>query len=155
VTWLRYWRGRWRLRFGFCPLCYSSPPNKTCPICAGWYEYGGNLSGRQARRLAGTVGQQSVGSMTGFTLYAEHYHELDLAVRAEVDSWLSDHGYKPEAMVTAVCLVGEGEAVIERVVADERGKPTLVKFVEHHAKGVVVTYDWINPTRLPPMEAFL
>jgi len=44
VTWLRYWRGRWRLRFGFCPLCYSSPPNKTCPICAGWYEYGGNLS---------------------------------------------------------------------------------------------------------------
>jgi hypothetical protein len=33
-------KGWWRLKFGYCPLCDSSPPRKDCPICIGSYEYG-------------------------------------------------------------------------------------------------------------------
>lgn len=27
--------GWWRLRYGFCPLCNSSPPRRDCPVCEG------------------------------------------------------------------------------------------------------------------------
>lgn len=40
LSWGRYWRGRWRLLLGFCPLCNSSPPRRICPICQGSYVYG-------------------------------------------------------------------------------------------------------------------
>jgi hypothetical protein len=41
---LKYWGGLWQLRFGFCPLCNSSPPYKHCPICWGNRNYGPKLS---------------------------------------------------------------------------------------------------------------
>lgn len=41
--WLIYWRGRNRLRSGYCPECYSSPPDPDCPICDGWHRYGPGL----------------------------------------------------------------------------------------------------------------
>lgn len=37
--------GWWRIRYGFCPLCYSSPPSKRCPVCFGSYIYGAQLTG--------------------------------------------------------------------------------------------------------------
>ena len=43
LPWPRWWvrlRGRARLRAGFCPACYSSPPLPDCPICRGTYDYG-------------------------------------------------------------------------------------------------------------------
>lgn len=41
-----YWRfrGWWRLKFGFCPYCDSSPPLKKCPVCDGSYSYGHDLT---------------------------------------------------------------------------------------------------------------
>lgn len=36
----RYWAGRHRLYWGFCPRCDSSPPDRACPICEGSYAYG-------------------------------------------------------------------------------------------------------------------
>lgn len=33
-------RGRWRVHYGFCPLCGSNPPVPSCIICLGDYEYG-------------------------------------------------------------------------------------------------------------------
>lgn len=38
--WYVYWRGRWWLRSGFCPNCYSSPPNDKCFVCEGDHNYG-------------------------------------------------------------------------------------------------------------------
>lgn len=35
--------GWWRLRFGFCPLCNSSPPNPRCSVCLGHRPYGREL----------------------------------------------------------------------------------------------------------------
>lgn len=32
--------GRRRLRYGFCPLCNSSPPRPDCPVCEGDRLYG-------------------------------------------------------------------------------------------------------------------
>lgn len=37
---LRWWRGVLRLRHGYCPLCNSSPPRKSCPVCLGDCKYG-------------------------------------------------------------------------------------------------------------------
>lgn len=39
-----YWRGIWRLRFGFCPECNSSPPDVFCWVCKGSYDYGEDLT---------------------------------------------------------------------------------------------------------------
>jgi hypothetical protein len=36
----RYWVGRNRLAFGFCPECNSSPPQENCWVCLGTYNYG-------------------------------------------------------------------------------------------------------------------
>jgi hypothetical protein len=36
---LAYWRGRYRLRFGFCPNCNSSPPKTSCFVCRGSHDY--------------------------------------------------------------------------------------------------------------------
>lgn len=47
--WSTYWRGRRRLRFGWCPRCNSSPPRPDCDVCEGTYEYGPALT--PARRL--------------------------------------------------------------------------------------------------------
>lgn len=33
-------RGLRRLKHGFCPGCYSSPPRPECPLCEGEVEYG-------------------------------------------------------------------------------------------------------------------
>lgn len=33
-------RGWWRLKFGFCPLCCSSPPAPYCKVCLGSHFYG-------------------------------------------------------------------------------------------------------------------
>ena len=46
--WLMRFVGRRRLRYGFCPLCNSSPPNPDCPVCEGDYRYGHVLT--EARR---------------------------------------------------------------------------------------------------------
>lgn len=40
----RYWKGLLWIRQGFCPYCYSSPPNPKCPVCEGTYEYSYNLA---------------------------------------------------------------------------------------------------------------
>jgi hypothetical protein len=48
IGWLRYGRGRWRLKRGYCPVCYSSPPQSLCPVCQGSYSYGPNMT--DARR---------------------------------------------------------------------------------------------------------
>lgn len=42
---LRYWRGRWRLAWRYCPACNSSPPRPGCPVCDGSYDYGAHASG--------------------------------------------------------------------------------------------------------------
>lgn len=39
----RYWLGRWRMRYGFCPKCYSSPPLSSCSICSGERLYGPHI----------------------------------------------------------------------------------------------------------------
>lgn len=42
-----YWRrltGWWKLLFGFCPLCDSSPPKEFCYVCHGSYIYGHEAS---------------------------------------------------------------------------------------------------------------
>lgn len=58
---LRWWRGLWRLRFGLCPACYSSPPDRTCPVCAGNYAYGPRLADgvrvEWRKRFAAQVGR--------------------------------------------------------------------------------------------------
>lgn len=41
--------GGWRLRFGFCPMCDSSPPRQDCPVCLGSYEYGHQVSADKRR----------------------------------------------------------------------------------------------------------
>lgn len=43
--WYVYWRGRMWLagKYGSCPNCYSSPPNKNCFVCKGTYDYGPKL----------------------------------------------------------------------------------------------------------------
>lgn len=38
--WLTYRRGKRRLRHGYCPQCYSSPPLLDCWVCKGSREYG-------------------------------------------------------------------------------------------------------------------
>jgi len=40
ISFWRYWLGRWRLRWGFCPWCDSSPPDQDCIVCEGTYDYG-------------------------------------------------------------------------------------------------------------------
>jgi len=42
--WWRYPIRMWRLKHGFCPLCNSSPPDKSCPVCYGTYMYGNQIS---------------------------------------------------------------------------------------------------------------
>lgn len=44
--WWVYWRGRMWLagKYGCCPHCYSSPPNPSCFICLGNYNYGRKLN---------------------------------------------------------------------------------------------------------------
>lgn len=42
---LRYWAGRYRLAWRYCPACNSSPPRPECPVCQGSYEYGTHASG--------------------------------------------------------------------------------------------------------------
>jgi hypothetical protein len=41
---LKYLNGLYRLLFGVCPLCNSSPPRHRCIICGGSYAYGPRLS---------------------------------------------------------------------------------------------------------------
>jgi len=41
---LRWWRGLMRLSYGYCPICNSSPPRKSCPVCFGSHVYGYELS---------------------------------------------------------------------------------------------------------------
>lgn len=38
--WIRWRIGLHRLRFGFCPVCNSSPPDISCPVCKGSRDYG-------------------------------------------------------------------------------------------------------------------
>lgn len=48
----RWWvvlRGRSRLRFRVCPMCYSSPPRPSCPVCDGSYDYSYRASESQIR----------------------------------------------------------------------------------------------------------
>lgn len=40
MSFWKYWRGRWRLHFGWCPECNSSPPRLFCPVCQGSHKYG-------------------------------------------------------------------------------------------------------------------
>ncbi len=42
--------GWWRLKFGFCPMCDSSPPRNECPVCGGSYKYGHYLD-KTGRKL--------------------------------------------------------------------------------------------------------
>lgn len=42
--WVRL-RGSWRLRRGYCPLCNSSPPRPSCPVCEGRHDYGPLIGG--------------------------------------------------------------------------------------------------------------
>lgn len=44
-------RGWWRLRHGYCPLCYSSPPPPDCPVCRGSREYGPLIGAKQRNIL--------------------------------------------------------------------------------------------------------
>jgi hypothetical protein len=44
IKWLRYANGMWRLRYGCCPVCNSSPPEPICPICHGDYRYGPRMT---------------------------------------------------------------------------------------------------------------
>ena len=37
------WFGRRRLKHGFCPACYSSPPRPGCSVCDGEHQYGAGL----------------------------------------------------------------------------------------------------------------
>lgn len=41
---MTYLLGLWRLRFGWCPACNSSPPLWHCQVCEGSYAYGPALS---------------------------------------------------------------------------------------------------------------
>lgn len=43
-SWWVKLRGNWRLHFGFCPLCNSSPPLKACYVCRGEENVGPLLS---------------------------------------------------------------------------------------------------------------
>ncbi|HEX8321586.1 hypothetical protein [Longimicrobium sp.] len=43
--WLRYWVGRYRLAWKYCPVCNSSPPKMGCWVCEGSYDYGSSPSG--------------------------------------------------------------------------------------------------------------
>jgi hypothetical protein len=47
---LRKIRCWWRLRFGFCPLCYSSPPDDNCVVCGGDRHYGLPMSSAKKER---------------------------------------------------------------------------------------------------------
>lgn len=38
-------RGAWRLWWRYCPVCNSSPPRPSCPVCRGSYDYGAHASG--------------------------------------------------------------------------------------------------------------
>lgn len=40
AAWLLWTLGNRRLRHGFCPGCYSSPPRPECPLCEGELQYG-------------------------------------------------------------------------------------------------------------------
>lgn len=35
---------RARLRLGYCPACYSSPPRDDCPVCLGERDYGSAIT---------------------------------------------------------------------------------------------------------------
>lgn len=46
LSWLKYKRGLSRLSKGYCPICYSSPPDPKCIICQGSYKYGHDIPER-------------------------------------------------------------------------------------------------------------
>lgn len=37
---LKMFLGWTRLRNDYCPMCFSSPPKPSCPVCLGSYRYG-------------------------------------------------------------------------------------------------------------------
>jgi len=43
--WFRYPIRMMWLSMGYCPLCNSSPPIDTCPVCMGSWLYGPGLVG--------------------------------------------------------------------------------------------------------------
>lgn len=46
-----YCRGLTRIRAGFCPYCYSSPPQPDCPVCEGDQAYWGKNVDDYKRQL--------------------------------------------------------------------------------------------------------
>lgn len=39
-----YYRGKRRIKRGYCPMCNSHPPNPVCPICEGNHNYAYNIT---------------------------------------------------------------------------------------------------------------